>query len=912
MLAELLGVGLATSIAIWIRCAFAPIAHNGYWRTCWSEAFWMAGLVMPVEQPRVSLCTITRNRSALLELLGASVMAQAYPPQRLEWVIVDDSSEGPLPDLTPVEEAGIAVRYRRLPERLPIGAKRNLCHSEATGELLVLLDDDDYYPPTRVPDALAALQAGEALVAGCDRMPLLLLPEGSLWLTPGFGPGHVTANTLAYWRRYVEEGHAFDAQAEEAEEASFLEGFTVPVQQLDPWRTLTCIGHGGNTVDKRLWIARIGQHRFEQQVADGSGHPPLDFLVQYCRALGLPWQPPDQVPAVPANQSTTQHWRVAVVTPYCNETPEVLARCHRSVLAQDYACTHVLVADGPGLPEVASWNCRHIALGVGHDDNGNTPRCLGAMAAMNESFDCIAFLDADNWLAPEHISSAIAVQASSNCSVVFSDRHIVFPDGQRLTQLPLEDQRRRHVDTSCMVLFAPAFSCLALWAQMPRLLAPQCDRVLFYQLKANHRCSWTGRPTVFFETWYANHFLAAGLLPPLNAKFLPLQPAMAWEEAAEAFRQRSPTPLYLEADGIAPDKPRIQLVSLLGPACSHGTALQAALCRHLGFRGIPEHQLLYHCVQHLGSDHRQRHQGEDLRGLLAQGLPSDPYLKPHDQSLRGLEQALREDRSYTLLEAYFRTVQALLPAEAMAFAKSYGQVTVLDRSCTHSLVADVLFNCLPEHRAVLLLRDPLQQIASVLLQQRCFPDSWSADQPMGVEQLAEVYLRSLAVPLQAAPVGQLHVIMVDDLLAAPDLLLERVCRFLGLETNILLALEPCSLPADYVPNTVHAESCARQVAQLPSQLLHEEPWKDPGLGWPPTQNELIDILSEEEQSWLEDLMAPIREVIVHRLEGQACFAQQQDLGKKTECLPVENELQALVIEVVNALSRHLPALSLLV
>ncbi len=830
-------------------------------------------------RPRVSLCTITHNRPALLALLADCVAAQDYPPSLLEWLILDDSTSGPAPDLRAAEQAGIAVKHLRLEKRLPLGAKRNLCHERASGELLVVMDDDDYYPPSRVSEAVAVLTAGEGEVAGCPRMPLLLLPEGSRWLTPTFAVNDATANSLAYWRSYPQAGHRFDPEAWQSEEVSFLEGFSTPLLPLDPVRTLTCIGHGANTVDKRLWIARNGEHRFERLPADAPGFPPETWLRCYLHALGLP----DAVEGTPAASPTkafppapaeTRTWRVAVITPYHQEPVDLLHRCHASVLAQEVDCTHLLVADGPGLAELNGWDCRHIALGVNHADNGNTPRSLGALAAMNEGYDCIAFLDADNWLAPDHLRRAIDTQARGGFDVVFSGRHIVFPNGMRLTVLPDEERRRCHADTSCMVLFEPAFSSLALWAQMPRLYAPLCDRVMFQQLMARHRCGWTDAPTLFFETWYAGHFLAAGLLPPRNAKFLPLQPAAAWEEAAAAFRRRCPLPVYAGGEGVGPDKPRINLVTILAPARSGGTLLQGGLCRHLGFEGIPENHFLHHCVARLGPDPRARYGGERLRQVLAAPLSPDSRLKPHDLSLRGLEQALRPDRSYTLLEAWFRAVLALTPPETMAFARSHGQVTVLDRSCTLPLVADVLFQCLPDHRALLVLRDPLDQIASVQRMVGRHPDAWRSAEA-GLDSFCRVYLESLAIPLEAAPLGQLLPVSHARLVRRQAETLEAVCTWLGLEPNAFFALEPLENGPLPWTNRVHEEAWQRELEALPGRLLRQEPWKEgclaAALGIPqsgevePGEGEGATGAAEEfpgpETEALERLFAPVRALI---------------------------------------------------
>lgn len=872
-------------------------------------------------RPQVSLCTITRHRQALLTLLAGCVAAQDYPPELLEWVIVDDSEAGEPPDLSAAERAGIRIRYVTLTQRLPLGAKRNLCHEHASGEVLVVLDDDDFYPPSRVPEVVAVLADGEGEVAGCPRMPLLLLPEGSRWLTPSFHRNDATANTLAYRRSYVEAGHRFDPGAWQAEEVSFLEEFATPLLRLDPVRTLTCIGHGSNTVDKRLWIARNAQGCFERLAADAPGFPPESYLRVYRRALGLP--EPSQDAAAPSDPLTAANpvrhsWRVAVVTPYHDEPLELLRRCHDSVLAQEVPCTHVLVADGPGHPELAGWDCRHIVLGVGHDDNGNTPRSLGALAAMNEGHDCIAFLDADNWLAPDHLSRAIETQAAGGFDVVFSGRHIVFPDGLRLTVLPEEERSRRHADTSAMVLFAPAFSSLALWAEMPRLHARLCDRVVFQQLRARHRCGWSDAPTLFFETWYAGHFLAAGLLPPRNAKFLPLQPAAVWEEAAEAFRRRCPLPVYVGGEGVGPDKPRINLVTILAPARSGGTLLQAGLCRHLGFEGIPENQFLHHGVARFGPDPRARHDGRLLRQGLAEPLPPDPRLKPHDLPLRGLEQALRNDRSYTLLEAYFRAVLALTPPETMAFARSYGQVTVLDRSCTLPLVADVLFQCLPEHRALLVLRDPLEQIASVRRMIARHPDAWAGPEA-GLEGLCRVYLQSLAIPLQAAPPGQLRLVSHARLRHRRAETIEAVSVWLGLEPNAFLALEPLEGGPPPWINRVHEEAWRRQIEALPGRLLRDEPWKeaclaaaleapDPGGETPGVGQESSGSGGElpgGETEALLQLFAPVRSLI-QAIDGEDPLPPPDSLPASR--LPrhsgFEADLHDLVRRVVEGLRRH--------
>ena len=566
-----------------------------------------------------------------------------------------------------------------------------------------------------------------------------------------------------------------------------------------------------------------------------------------------------------------------------------------------------MVADGIGYPEVDEWKCRHIRLGVGHDDNGNTPRALGALAAMNEGFDCIAFLDADNWFSTDHLSRGIATQAATGCDVVFSDRHIVFPDGQRLTEQPFEDRDRRHADTSCILIFSSALKSLSLWAEMPRLLAPQCDRVMFNHLMATQHCAWSGTATVYFETWYANHFLAAGLIPPLNAKFLERYPARAWAKAAEEFRQRSHTPIYPGSEGIGPDKPRIQLVSILGPHRSGGSLLQYTLCQHLGFHGIQEHHTLYHLVAHAGNDHRARHSGSNVNEWIQEGAPNDPEIKPYERQSYSGEIALGEEKSYTILEAYFRVIQALVPTSAMTFAKAYGQVTVLDRSCTHALVADVLFSCLPEHRAVLVVRDPIDQIASVLSMQEQYPKEWgSRDANHNLEDLCRSYLRCLAIPLTEAPIGQLKLILFNDLFANPREATEEACRFLGLAPNAIVALERNKNNMRHVTNTTYGEDYNLRIKELRQQLTPEkEPWKLSNIDnySNDASRSSKNISQADLPAWISTLLQPVQQVI-KELSGEENTESSLLSIDDSDDIPSREELQMLAESVATGLNRH--------
>ena len=99
--------------------------------------------------------------------------------------------------------------------------------------------------------------------------------------------------------------------------------------------------------------------------------------------------------------------KIAVITPYYKEPIAYLRKCYESVLSQGTKADHFFIADGFPNPELMSWDIKHISLSESHQDNGNTPRGIGAILATAEGYDFIAFLDADNWFHPNHINSMI-------------------------------------------------------------------------------------------------------------------------------------------------------------------------------------------------------------------------------------------------------------------------------------------------------------------------------------------------------------------------------------------------------------------------------------------------------------------------------------------------------------------------
>lgn len=106
--------------------------------------------------PKVSVITITRDRRPFLPLAKYCFLAQSYPEDKLEWVIVDDGND----QIKDVVSDLPNVKYVLSDEKLTIGAKRNLGVERASHDVLVMMDDDDVYPNNSILTRVAFLLAG--------------------------------------------------------------------------------------------------------------------------------------------------------------------------------------------------------------------------------------------------------------------------------------------------------------------------------------------------------------------------------------------------------------------------------------------------------------------------------------------------------------------------------------------------------------------------------------------------------------------------------------------------------------------------------------------------------------------------------------------------------------------------------
>lgn len=197
--------------------------------------------------PFVSVCTPTYNRRPFIPYIIKIFNQQTYPLERMEWIVVDDGTD-PVEDLF---KSVPQVNYIRVNDKITLGKKRNMMHDYAKGEIIVYMDDDDYYPPERVQHAVETLQANpKAMASGSSKIYIYFKHNKTMYTFGPYGPNHATAGTFAF-RRELTETSRYNDDAAIAEEKEFLKNYTVPFVQLDPRKTILVFSHEHNTFDKR-------------------------------------------------------------------------------------------------------------------------------------------------------------------------------------------------------------------------------------------------------------------------------------------------------------------------------------------------------------------------------------------------------------------------------------------------------------------------------------------------------------------------------------------------------------------------------------------------------------------------------------------------------------------------------------
>ena len=196
--------------------------------------------------PFVSLCTPTFNRRPFILYMIKCFEHQTYPKDKIEWIIIDDGTD-PIGDLVSHIPQ---VKYFYYKEKMHLGKKRNLMHSKCSGDIIIYMDDDDYYPPERISHAVETLTNNPTyFIAGSSEMHIYFDSRNAVFQCGPYKQYHSTAATFAF-RKELLLHTKYDDNIAVAEENVFTKKYTIPLIQLDTLKSILVFSHRHNSLNK--------------------------------------------------------------------------------------------------------------------------------------------------------------------------------------------------------------------------------------------------------------------------------------------------------------------------------------------------------------------------------------------------------------------------------------------------------------------------------------------------------------------------------------------------------------------------------------------------------------------------------------------------------------------------------------
>jgi glycosyltransferase involved in cell wall biosynthesis len=263
--------------------------------------------------PFISLVTPTQSgRIKSLFLLKEMLLEQTYISKVREWVISTVSTDmAPIIEKLQSELENIKIVLVQCEPDSKIGRLRNKANNACKEDIIICMDDDDYYPPERLETAYETLIKSDKQIAGCSPTFIYDFVFEQQYQFITLGDMHTINCAMAFKKEYLKT-HQHDEVCANAEEFSFCNNFTVPMEQLDPLKTINVSSHMQNTYNKRYLIVGFHQGvfpKFETVAAcltpkkwyDSMkeiflGKPPYEspYDIVYFTGESIKWHPADE------------------------------------------------------------------------------------------------------------------------------------------------------------------------------------------------------------------------------------------------------------------------------------------------------------------------------------------------------------------------------------------------------------------------------------------------------------------------------------------------------------------------------------------------------------------------------------------------------------------------------------------
>lgn len=196
----------------------------------------------PQNCPKVSLITPTTSRTwALTSIALRNFYQFDYPKDKLEWIILDSLPTAPV--YLPPDPR---IKYEVVDNSIPLWKKRNMCVERATGEIIMHLDDDDYYLPESIFVKLQLLKKYSQKNVQCvgnTELGIYHLVDNYSYIAT---TRYISEASMAYTKKFWENRPFIGKDLEMGEGYAFLKGRESQVIDFPYFYNFIAITHNDN------------------------------------------------------------------------------------------------------------------------------------------------------------------------------------------------------------------------------------------------------------------------------------------------------------------------------------------------------------------------------------------------------------------------------------------------------------------------------------------------------------------------------------------------------------------------------------------------------------------------------------------------------------------------------------------
>ena len=208
--------------------------------------------------PKVSIVTPTYNRRNFFSLPINCFLNFYYPKEKLEWIIVEEElDEGEdrkiVKDMVQFDKR---IIYKSMPKMngkpMPLGMKRNICVENCESDIILHMDDDDYYPPESIISRVKVLMkykeqvglVGTSLLGSYNMKSgrTQVLSDGSLTISEA---------SMGYWKSFWKE-QPFKDNDTKGEYMGIIANRFEKIMDIPYFFILIALTHNSNTTLTKL------------------------------------------------------------------------------------------------------------------------------------------------------------------------------------------------------------------------------------------------------------------------------------------------------------------------------------------------------------------------------------------------------------------------------------------------------------------------------------------------------------------------------------------------------------------------------------------------------------------------------------------------------------------------------------